>query len=258
MGSRRRRVTASLQALGAGGFPPVVELADGEYRFDRVLQHSFFAATGRYLGPSGAIVAKWARTTGFWGLPLAWLGRRLARRELRMYRHVADLDGVPALFGELGSHGFAHAYAEGRTHLRAEPLDAEFFDKLDRLVDRIHERDMAFVDLSKPDNILIGADGNPYLFDFQIAIVWPRARVDRRGLQRLVPDRLGRWVLHQFQRGDRAHLLKHRRRSAPGSLTEAEYEASFRRTWIIRVHYALTTPYRRIRRGVREFWSSRG
>lgn len=252
---RRSWIEASLQALGRDGFPETVELRDGTYRFARVLQHSFYAATACYLGPSGKMVIKWGRTTSFFGFPLAWLGRWLAGRELRIYQAVEDLAGVPECFGAVGTHGFAHIYVEGHPHYRSEPLGPDFFRKLLTLLDEIHSREMAYVDLSKQENILVGDDGLPYLIDFQTAFVWPSEWKQRRGLLRLLPDAIGRRILAGAQEADCVHVFKHWRRSAEETLPADLYARSVRQTGYIRFHLIATTPYRWLRRTIRKLWN---
>ena len=84
----------------------------------------------------------------------------------------------------------------------------------------IHAKGIAYVDLSKRDNVLVGEDGLPCLIDFQIAWFWPGSG----WLGALVPGFLGRWLLARLQRGDRHHVLKHRSRVQPETLTEAQCE----------------------------------
>jgi len=258
MGAVRSLIESSLRALGRDELPPNVSLSDGEYVFTETLQHSFFAATGLYTGPSGKAVIKFGRRAAFLGFPLAWIGRKMMGHEVRMYRAVEDLEGVPSFLGTIGREGFAHAYAEGRPHEMGEPMEIEFFERLQALIDEVHRRDMAYVDLSKAQNILIGDDGRPYLIDFQIAWHWPQPSEPRRGIQKWLPAWLGRRILDAAQEGDRVHVLKHCRRSAPTALTPEQYARSIRRTGWIRVHDFFSTPYRAVRRWIRRLWKRSG
>ena len=48
---------------------------------------------------------------------------------------------------------------------KGERVPDDFHDRLARLVGEVHARDMAYVDLEKCENVLVGEDGRPYLFD---------------------------------------------------------------------------------------------
>ena len=85
---------------------------------------------------------------------------------------------------------------------------------------------MAYVDLEKCENVLVGDDGLPHLFDFQISWYW-----SRRWGGELLPLRVMRgW----FQRGDRYHLIKLRRRTRPDQLSPEVLAASYRKPWYVR------------------------
>jgi hypothetical protein len=64
----------------------------------------------------------------------------------------------------------------------------------------VHRRQMAYVDLHKRENILVGDDGRPYLIDFQVS--WMLSQKT---------DMIQRWLLEQLQWLDCYHLRKHER-----------------------------------------------
>jgi hypothetical protein len=70
----------------------------------------------------------------------------------------------------------------------------------------------------------------------------------RQGVQRLIPDELGRFILARLQDGDRYHLLKHRRRHRPDTLTLEEYAESYRPGVFGRLHRRLFRPLTLLRR----------
>ena len=145
----------------------------------------------------------------------------------------------------VGANGLAHDYIEGQPHRRSAPgLGADFFVELDGLLRKIHDRDLAYLDLSKPENILVGDDGRPYLIDFGIAWHCPGDRRLRRGIWRWLPATYGTAVLREFQRADRYHLLKHWRRNEPESMSEEDRAASWERQGWTRIHGWLRVPYR--------------
>ena len=246
-----RALFASLRALGDAEMPERIAADDGEYTHRETLKHTFFSATGIYDGPRGRAVFKFGRSIGFFGIPLRWIGRWLTRRELRIYREVDDLPGVPRCLGASGEFGFGHDFVEGHPMRRREETGPSFFDELQQLLDEVHRRDIAYVDLSKPENILVGDDGRPHLIDFGIAWSWSD-REQNRGPKRWIPDRLGRFVLAELQAADTFHLFKHWSRGSPDSFSEEQRTIIDNRRGLIRFHRVFRKPYRRIRRTIRE------
>ena len=245
-----------LRALGAAEMPAEIALIDGRYTHVRTFKHDFFAATGLYDGPSGRVVLKLGRVQSLLGLPMAWLGQWAAEHETDMYRLAEGVPGVPKCFGRLGRTGFAHAFVEGHPLQRNEQVGDDFFPQLARILDRLHERGMAYVDLEKRENILVGTDGCPWLIDFQISYPGPGLDgVIRRtwgpgALHRLVPRGLRHYLLSRLQNGDRYHLLKHRRRHRVDTMTPEEIAASYRVGATINLHRRVVRPLTLLRRGV--------
>jgi hypothetical protein len=237
--SRTGALAYALRALGKDDLPATVRVGEVTYRHVRTVKHDFFAATGFYEDPSGQkAVLKMGRTTDFGGLPLVWLGAWLCRREMRFYTRLQDLPNIPRLLGSVGRTGFLHAYVEGAPLDKSRPVPDGFFAQLQALLAELHRRDIAYVDTNKPQNILQGADGRPYLIDFQIS--WD--------LQTIGRNPIGRWILRRLQREDLYHILKHKRRLRPDELTPQEQIDSQRRSWFIRLHRFVTRPYFLLRR----------
>ena len=247
MTSGKENKHAWLRALGAEDLPARITLADGEYQHVRTYKHDFFAATGLYRGPSGLAILKLGRTASLFGLPMAWLGAMLADHELAVYSAAEGIAGVPRSLGKWGCTGFTHAFVEGHPLQRREHVDDAFFDRLEQLLNELHRRDIAYVDLEKRENILVDQDGRPSLIDFQISWQWP-ATGPRRGLQRVIPRFLGRYILRRLQAADRYHLRKHQRRHRPETLTEEQLAASYRSGILIMIHRWLSWPFTATRR----------
>jgi len=238
--------------------PARIVLADAEYVHRRTFKHDFFAATGLYESPSGRVILKLGRAGRLFGLPMRWLGRWLAERELTIYRAVDDLPGVPRCLGRWGETGFVRVYVEGHPLQPAEWVDDEFFPRLERLLTEMHRRDIAYVDLEKRENILVDARGRPCLIDFQISWRWPsNGGGPRRGLRRLIPAEFGRFLLTRLQEGDRYHLLKHRRRHRPDALSREQLEASYRRGTYIDLHRRVFWPLTWVRRKILKLLTGR-
>lgn len=233
------RAAWSMRALGKRGLPAAFVIEGVPYTLHQTIKHDFFAATGFYADPAGRLVVlKMGRTEEYFGVPLLWLGKWLCDREVRFYRRFADLPNVPPVLGRVGKTGFVHAYVEGRPLSKHHPVPDGFFAALDRLVDEIHRRKSAYVDTNKPENILLGDDGLPHLIDFQISF----------DLHDLGDWPWSRWLLRRFQREDRYHLLKHKRKLRPDQMTQEEVARAERKSWVIRTHRTLTKPYFLIRR----------
>jgi hypothetical protein len=229
----------AMRALGRGEFPAVLLLESAEYRLVRTIKHDFFAATGLYANSADEkVVLKMGRTTAFAGIPLAWLGRFLQRRELHFYRRLGDLPSVPHLFGTVGRSGFVMQFVEGSPLSEASAVPDHFFDELMALIGELHRRGIAYVDTNKPQNILLGSDGKPYLIDFQIS--W-----DIQRLGNIFPNR---WLLRRLQADDVYHLLKHKRRLRRDEMSDADREQLGSKSAFIRTHRRLTRPYFWVRR----------
>jgi len=175
----------------------------------------------------------------FFGLPMRWLGARLTRHEARIYRELADVPGVPALVGLFGPTGFVHEFVPGAPLRRDTPVSDTFFDELAELLRRVHALGLAYVDLNKRQNILVGEDGRPRLIDFQIAF-----RLGRRR------SRTSRAILRMLQEHDWYHFAKHKRRCRPDLMTADQIAASYEPTGWIALHRRISKPYFVVRRWV--------
>jgi hypothetical protein len=206
----------------------------------RELKHDAFAHTwlvrmdGRY----------WLRKEFRFRIPLGRLltplARRWARHEMEVGRALAGIDGVPGMPVAMSDTTFCRPWIEGRDlrrHLRAGgKLSDRFFDELLAVVEQIHRRGVAYADLQKRDNIIVGSDGRPYLIDFQISHLPYRGR---SALRRAVSD----WWLRHSQADDLRHVYKHERRLRRRRLTPEEDLRSRRRSpvsWLKRIVYAQT------------------
>ena len=236
---RPDRVAYSMRALGRAGLPREFVVGGTTCRLLKTVKHDFFAATAFYADDAGRrVVLKISRTTDFAGVPLAWLGRWLCRREVRFYNRLADLPNVPKVLGTVGPTGFVHEFVPGRPLEKDQPVPDGFFAELVGLLEELHRRGLAYVDTNKPQNILLGDDGRPHLIDFQIS--W-----DLRELGDWAPNR---WWLRRLQNEDLYHVLKHKRRMRPDEMTADELERSTRKSALIRFHRFVTKPYFLLRR----------
>ncbi len=236
----RRAPPAVLTATGHAGLPASIDVDGTLYRRVRVFKNDFFAATAMYESHRDRVLLKVHRCAGFFGLPLRWVGRLLARREWAAFARLIDVDGVPNPIVRFGPTGIIREFVEGDPLHRGQRVPDEFHPRLRVLIDTIHRRGMAYVDLEKCENVLVGTDGRPYLFDFQIAWLGTARWVANRWPLRAIRSRL--------QAGDLYHLTKLQRRTRPDQMTPEALAASYRKPWYVQVHNRLTRPFTLTRR----------
>jgi hypothetical protein len=230
------------RALG-GAEPPDEVVVDGErYQRTDLFKHDSWAATALYSGTAGRIVCKFNRVQPVLGLPMSWLGRRLAEREHRALARLADLPQIPTPLGPVYASGRLLRNAVARSFIAGHPLGKDervepaFFPSLRRALREMHVRGIAYVDLHKRENVIVGDDGRPYLVDFQISfdVTHPRLR--------WLPG--VRAVFDSLCVGDLYHLEKHVRRADP---LATEYSAPEIPAWL-RLHRLVAVPFRQLRR----------
>jgi serine/threonine protein kinase len=230
---------AWLRALGHSE-PPSTIVVDGEkFQLVKRFKHDSWAATSLYANGDRKIVCKINRLQSIFVMPMGWLGRWLARRELDFLSRMSGVPGVPRCFtvnridGRLMTTAAAHDFVEGESLSRSLAVPDDFFDHLERLLQEMHRRRIAYIDLHKPENILVGTDGRPHLVDFQISV--------------RLPDRFGfRTLFQMLADSDLYHLQKHRRRFH----VRAWHLVPIESPWWIKAHRALTKPVRNVRRKI--------
>jgi hypothetical protein len=229
-------------ALGKEPPPEVIELDAERYRLERIFKHDFFAYTALYAGERRRIVLKIGRRASLCGLPLGWIGRLHSWHESAVFHEVHDLEIVPRFTGRWQKHGLTHEFIAGHPLEKGERVADDFFPRLAAGLEEIHRRGLAYVDLEKCENVLVGDDGRPYLFDFQISWRWPFAV--GRGRWPVT------WIASRFQAGDRYHLTKLKLRTRPDLFTPEELQAARRKPFLVRMHGGLTRPLTLLRRFV--------
>jgi hypothetical protein len=228
-----------MRALGKADLPPSISLSGVDYRLVQTIKHDFFAATGFYDSAAGRrVVLKMGRIQDFAGIPLLWVGKTSCLRELRFHRKLHDVAQVPRVLGTLRETGFVMEYVAGHRLCDVPRVPDGFFRELQDLMETLHERDIAYGDANKTQNVLVGKDGRPHLVDFQIS--WDMKTFPRGWL--------GRKILKQLQREDGYHVLKHKSRLRPDELTPDERRRSRRKSLLVRAHRFLLKPYFKIRR----------
>lgn len=235
---------AIFRALGKNDPPEAVDIRGVTYLRVRIFKHDSWAATALYASEThGQAICKFNRCQGIGPIPMSWVGLVLAGNESRILKRLSDTGQVPLILGDVRANGkvmptaIARKFVEGHPLGHRESVHEEFFPRLRSLLDLMHAREMAYVDLHKRENVLVGDDGLPYLIDFQISYASPQ------GLVRfLFPSK---WLLSILQKSDLYHLEKLRRKSLP---PEQAMALEIQRPWWIRLHRAVAMPYRQIRR----------
>lgn len=233
------------RALGNRDLPETVVIQGREFHRLDTFKHDSWAATGLYRGAGQLAICKFNRQQSIGGLPMRWLGRLLGSRERKFLQRLAGIEGIPADLGEVTVAGrvqtsvVAREFIPGEILSAAKALPVDFFERLRHLLKAVHRQGVAYVDLHKPENVLVSEDGRPYLFDFQISYAVPRGLVGK-----LPPLR---WWLHCLQRSDDYHLLKHELQSGAGDTRERLEEA---RPWWIKLHRLVAVPFRTFRRNL--------
>ena len=240
---------ALFRALGHNE-PPTEISADGQqYVQVNILKHDSWAATGMYCHADDAsqkIIAKFNRQQSILGIPMKWLGRILASGEHTIMKvmddepTIAHSFDVIAIDGKPVHHVAAHRYIEGHPLTPNDRVSDEFFPTLKAVLEKLHARKIAYVDMNKAENVIVGDDGLPHLIDYQISFIlpkwWPGNWFGTRVLL---------WVLQQ---SDMYHLMKHWIRYRPDQLPEDQRDINKHRPIWIRFWRCLATPFRETRR----------
>lgn len=235
--------------LRGNDLPTTVPLSFGEYHREKTFKNDFYAVTCVYRRTSGAgperVVLKEYHTDRWGILPLGWLGRMLLRREAAYFRALADVPGIPKYLEPFGANGFAREHVDGlnlREHFEfgGKRVDADFFPRLQRIVESVHAKGIAHNDLAKPENVLVSEGGAPAVIDFQIAMMprnWPL------GIGWFFSP-----ALRMMQRMDDYHVCKQYRRYSPDDVPDEIRKRGTRSGGLAGFHYhVIRRPYRAVR-----------
>jgi hypothetical protein len=247
------KIGHQLRACGRYPLPEKITVAGLTFEQVCIFKHDFFAATALYERAKGSdnsvvpqkMVLKVGRHADLLGIPLAWLGELLCCHEWRILTLVQGMPGIPKLSGRHGKTGFVYEYIEGCSLDERPKLPDDFFDQLESLLEQIHARRIAYVDMNKRGNILLGRNGTACLIDFQISFHIPR---------RLFGSQfLADCLLNHLRKEDLYHLGKHKRRLRGDLMTAEQIAASRRISGVIALHRTVTRPLTGLRRAVLKY-----
>ena len=166
-----------------------------------LLGRGYQATVHRYDAPFGKIVVKRPHA----GL-LGCFARRAIRHEHQIYERLRGVPGVPKVYALTDNTELVLESVEGPSYraqqTRLEDREA-FFAALLETLDAMHAAGVAHGDLKRKDNLLVGADGQPYLIDFGVGCLvdtttrgWRRWRFE--SLQQLDYNA---WIKLKYGRG---------------------------------------------------------
>lgn len=239
--------SATFRALGNGEPPETVMAQDRQYHIVETYKHDSWAATAHYQADDGSgIVCKFNRQAPIGFIPMSWLGRWLAEREMWFYRKLSDIDYVTTAVEVRtidGSHlpnVSAHPYIKGEPFMANTDVGDEYFEQLLTLVRALHAKNIAYVDMNKRENMIIDLQGRPNLMDFQISFAPERFPTGLKWLAGL--------LLPTLVKSDIYHVHKHYTRARPDLLTPEQLKQMSELPTIIKWHRKIGIPIRTFRR----------
>ena len=197
---------------------------------------------GHFQGPDGEVEAILRRIdqVHWWSWPIA---QHLFHRERKALAIAGELGIGPTLLFA-GRRVLVRGWIDGLALHIAQPHgDTAYFRYARQALAKLHRAGVTHNDLAKQQNWLRGRDGRAYLIDFQLAQTFAH-----RG-------RLFRLAAYE----DLRHLLKQKRRFAPGALTASERRVLSRKSLVSRAWMAAGKPvYHAITRGMFRFADREG
>jgi len=159
----------------------------------------------RYDLPDGSVVRKEWRPKR--SLLLRWWASLVMRREIRHYRLLAGVRGIPPYLGHEGDHTLLIRFIDGMTVKRQlDPaLLRRGLDSFEAVLEALHDRRFVHLDLHQKLNALIDPRGEAWLIDLGQGLDCSR------GLIRPL-------LFPMLARIDRNAVLKFRARYAPDTL----------------------------------------
>ena len=171
------------------------------------------------------------------------IARHFLHREARALAVAGALGIAPQLLFE-GRRSLVRSWIDALPLQIARPQgDAGYFRSAKRALQALHRARVTHNDLAKEQNWLRTPDGRAALTDFQLATLFSR----RHALFRLAAYE------------DLRHLLKHKRRYAPDSITATERRILARKSWPTRIWMATgKRVYYLVTRGLLNFTDREG
>lgn len=143
-------------------------------------------------------------------------GAWVVRRELRAYRRLAGVEGIPRLLGEVDAQAFVLEHRPGEMLTRAlrGRVGPEFVARLRQIVVTMHERGVVHGDLRHRSNVLVDEDGRPVVLDLATSVCFRPGGWAQR------------WIMPIFARLDWKAVRKWERKFAHAPWASSSPEAS--------------------------------
>ena len=219
------------------------EIAD-RWQSDVVLKRDIFSTIerGHFVCDNGEVDAVLRRidTAPWWVAPIA---SHFLKREARALAAAEQLKIAPTLLFT-GKKALVRSFIDGVPLHIARPTDEiRFFQSAKAAMRKLHRLGICHNDLAKEQNWLRTPDGRACFTDFQLSICF-----SGRG-------KFFRIAAYE----DLRHLLKHKRKYAPDSLSAAEWRVLKHKSWLTRVWMATGKKiYYAITRGLFNFIDREG
>jgi len=148
-------------------------------------------------------------------LPVRLIGCILVRWEAYIYSKLTGIPGIPEVVASPDIFTITTFYMGGH-HLKSKARipDASFFERLETLIENVHQRGVIHLDLRNRRNYGIDDKGMPYLVDFATGIYTPirgplwrlLCMIDRMGYLKLKaslnPESLSPEEIRQYDLGN--------------------------------------------------------
>jgi len=96
----------------------------------------------------------------------------MLRHEHRIYQNLSEFSYTPKCYGMVDHKYLVLEYIEGQPIRSNRPDDAEgYFSNLFNAIQKLHERNVAHMDLKKKDNLLVIGANQPCLIDFGTSVI---------------------------------------------------------------------------------------
>jgi len=155
----------------------------------------------------------------------------MTRRECFAMQRLSGIEGIPRQAFRLDRYALCYHYIPGIAirEVGQSLLTGEFFEALERLVGKMHERNIVHLDTRYRWNVLITDDRRPALLDFQTHVCL---------------DRVPHFLHRHLKNTDLSGVYKHWRKRAPDSIDEVrlrflESANRRRRLWLLKGYAGL-------------------
>ena len=133
-----------------------------------ILAEGYQGKTLHYSHNDQNLVIKIPHGRGF----IKYLHTRMIRHEARVYQQLQKLEGIPVCYGLIDRQYLALEFINGEPIRNKRPINNErYFKSLFEIIEQMHIKGVAHMDLKKKDNLLVTHGDEPCVLDFGAAII---------------------------------------------------------------------------------------